>query len=316
MMDSIDKSIFIQLCGNCRVSYESLARKTGLSPTAVKNRVNNLIESGFVSQFKVILNHKYMDAEDFQAIVITDGTERIEELVNTIGTNPMVGHISTMASVNGGAYLVWGQYEGSEMLYELGSFLRGFPEVHTVEFHPLRKLGLHPQRKLGSKDAVLEVEFSKLQRRVLSALLKDPRMLMSDIAQETGLSPKSVRRALREIMDDDFVHFRARPDLAAGGLVNLNLKIEWDEKKKTIEDLDKWLRKEYPLEFWDPFVSALEPIVFAEFMVDDLHEAESISRRIRELPYVKSTTTLVSYSSAKFPYPAELKLREMIKAKT
>ncbi|MHA2072762.1 MAG: winged helix-turn-helix transcriptional regulator [Candidatus Thorarchaeota archaeon] len=308
MMDSIDKSIFIELCGNCRVSYESLARKTGLSPTAVKNRVNNLIESGFVSQFKVILNHKFMDAEDFQAIVITDGTERIEELVNTIGTNPMVGHISTMASVNGGAYLVWGQYEGSEMLYELGSFLRGSPEVHTVEFHPLRKL--------TSKDAILEVEFSKLQRRVLSALLKDPRMLMSDIAQKTELSPKSVRRALREIMDDEFVHFRARPDLAAGGLVNLNLKIEWDEKKKTIEDLDKWLRKEYPLEFWDPFVSALEPIVFAEFMVDDLHEAESISRRIRELPYVNSTTTLVSYSSAKFPYIAEIKLREMVKAKT
>jgi DNA-binding Lrp family transcriptional regulator len=308
MMDSIDKSIFIELCGNCRVSYESLARKTGLSPTAVKNRVNNLIESGFVSQFKVILNHKYMDAEDFQAIVITDGTERIEELVNTIGINPMVGHISTMASVNGGAYLVWGQYEGSEMLYELGSFLRGSPEVQTVEFHPLRKL--------VSKDAILEVEFSKLQRRVLSALLKDPRMLMSDIAQETGLSPKSVRRALREVMDDDFVYFRARPDLAAGGLVNLNLKIEWDEKKKTIEDLNKWLRNEYPLEFWDPFVSALEPIVFAEFMVDDLHEAESISRRIRELPYVKSTTTLVSYSSAKFPYIAEIKLREMVKVET
>jgi DNA-binding Lrp family transcriptional regulator len=307
MMDSIDKSIFIELCGNCRVSYESLARKTGLSPTAVKNRVNNLIESGFVSQFKVILNHNFMDADDFQVIVITDGTERIEELIEKIGNNPMVGHISTMASVNGGAYLVWGQFEGSKMLYELGSFLRGFPEVRNVEFHPLRKLVY--------KDSN-EVKFSKLQRRVLRALLKDPRMMMSDISQETGLSPKTVRRALREIVDDDFVYFRARPDLAAGGLVNLNLKIEWDEKKKSIKDLDRWLRKEYPLEYWDPFVSALEPVVFAEFMVDDLHEAESISRRIRELPYVKSTTTLVSYSSAKFPYLAELKLREMINIKT
>ncbi len=307
-MDSIDKSIFIELCGNCRVSYESLARKTGLSPTAVKNRVNNLIENGFVSQFKVILNHKFMDADDFQAIVITDGTESIDELINSIGTNPMVGHISTMASVNGGAYLVWGQYEGSEMLYELGSFLRGFPVVSNVEFHPLRKR--------VSKDAIGEVKFSKLHLRVLRALLKNPRMLMSDIAHETGLSPKTVRRALREIIDDAVVYFRARPDLAAGGLVNLNLKIEWDEKKKTIEDLEKWLRNEYPLEFWDPFVSALEPVVFAEFMVDDLHEAESISKRIRELPYVKSTTTLVSYSSAKFPYLAELKLRDLVKSGT
>jgi DNA-binding Lrp family transcriptional regulator len=307
-MDPIDKSIFSELCSNCRISYESLTRKTGLSPNAVKNRVNNLIDSGFVSQFKVILNHKIMDADSFQAIVITAGTENIEDLVNNIGASPMVGHISTMASVNGGAYLVWGQYQGSEMLYELGAFLRGFPEVNNVELHPLRKP--------ASRDSSAKIRFSKLQRRVLRALVKEPRMLMSDIAKETGLSPKTVRRALREIVDNDFVRFVARPDLAAGGLVNLNLKIAWDEKKKTIEDLVCWLKTQFPLEFWDPWVSALEPVVFAEFMVDDLHEAESISKRIRELPYVESTTTLVSYSSAKFPYLAELKLKEMISSET
>ncbi|MFW9802240.1 MAG: hypothetical protein ACFFFC_06295, partial [Candidatus Thorarchaeota archaeon] len=70
--------------------------------------------------------------------------------------------------------------------------------------------------------------------------------------------------------------------------------------------------EEYPIEFWDPWVSALEPIVFAEFMVEDLHDAELISKRVRELPHVKSSTTLVSYSSTKFPYLAETILREMV----
>ncbi|MFW9862036.1 MAG: Lrp/AsnC family transcriptional regulator [Candidatus Thorarchaeota archaeon] len=303
-MDQHDRTIFAKLCNDCRVSYESLARETGLSPNAVKNRVSNLIENGFVSQFKVILNHKMMDADTFQAVVITDGTENIEDFVNSIGESPMVGHISTVASVNGGAYLVWGQYSRIEMLSDLGGFLRSLKEVEDVELHPLRRL--------NPLDTPAKIRIPKLHRRVLRVLVKDPRMPMSDIAQETGLSPKTVRRALREINEAGFVKFVVRPDLAAGGLVNLNIRIAWDEKRYSIEDLVKWLMEEYPIEFWDPWVSALEPIVFAEFMVEDLHDAELISKRVRELPHVKSSTTLVSYSSTKFPYLAETILREMV----
>ncbi|MFW9803725.1 MAG: winged helix-turn-helix transcriptional regulator, partial [Candidatus Thorarchaeota archaeon] len=258
-MDQHDRTIFAKLCNDCRVSYESLARETGLSPNAVKNRVSNLIENGFVSQFKVILNHKMMDADTFQAVVITDGTENIEDFVNSIGESPMVGHISTVASVNGGAYLVWGQYSRIEMLSDLGGFLRSLKEVEDVELHPLRRL--------NPLDTPAKIRIPKLHRRVLRVLVKDPRMPMSDIAQETGLSPKTVRRALREINEAGFVKFVVRPDLAAGGLVNLNIRIAWDEKRYSIEDLVKWLMEEYPIEFWDPWVSALEPIVFAEFMV-------------------------------------------------
>jgi DNA-binding Lrp family transcriptional regulator len=274
----------------------------------VKNRVNNLIEKGFVSQFKVILNHKMMDADMFQAVLITDGTENIEDFVNSIGASPMVGHISTMASVNGGAYLVWGQYSGIEMLSKLGAFLRNLREIENVELHPLQRLDT-----VAKPD---KISLSKLHRRVLRVLINDPRMQMSDIAQKTELSPKTVRRALREITNNELVRFVVRPDLAAGGLVNLNIRITWDEKKNSIDDLVNWLRKEYPAEFWDPWVSALEPIVYAEFMVDDLHDAESISKRVREIPFVKSSTTLVSYSSTKFPYLAEIQLREMVESET
>ncbi|MFW9890520.1 MAG: winged helix-turn-helix transcriptional regulator [Candidatus Thorarchaeota archaeon] len=305
-MDQHDRTIFAKLCANCRVSYETLARETGLSPNAVKNRLNNLIENGLVSQFKVILNHKMMDADTFQGVVITDGTERIEDFVDSIGESPLVGHISTVASVNGGAYLVWGQYSKIEMLSELGGFLRSLKEVEDVELHPLRRL--------NPSDGPVKIRFPKLHRRVLRVLVNNPQMQMSDIAQETGLSPKTVRRALREINEDGFVKFVVRPDLAAGGLVNLNIRILWDEKMCSIEDLVKWLKEEYPIEFWDPWVSALEPVVFAEFMVGDLHDAELISKRVREFPCVKSSTTLVSYSSTKFPYLAEIRLREMVEA--
>ena len=119
-MDLNDRVIITDVCSNCRVSYESLARKTGLSPTTVKNRVRNLIESGLFSQFRAILDPRLIEADSFQAIVITNGTENIEEFVNHIGASPMVGHINTMASVTGGAYLVWGMYSGTDNLSEVG----------------------------------------------------------------------------------------------------------------------------------------------------------------------------------------------------
>ncbi|MHA2134716.1 MAG: Lrp/AsnC family transcriptional regulator [Candidatus Thorarchaeota archaeon] len=45
-MDRIDRTILSELCNNCRITYESLAKKTKLSANAVKNRVHHLIESG------------------------------------------------------------------------------------------------------------------------------------------------------------------------------------------------------------------------------------------------------------------------------
>ncbi|NHJ13574.1 MAG: Lrp/AsnC family transcriptional regulator [Candidatus Thorarchaeota archaeon] len=301
LLDTIDRKILSKLCTNCRVSYESLARETGLSPNAIKNRVASLIDTGVVAKFFVALDREVIGANYFQAIVVTDGTENIDRFVGLMGSNPMIGHISLLASVGGGAYLVWGQYIGTEMLHEIGAFMRSFKETLKVEMHPL----LH-------KDRGLKFKFKKVHLKVLKALIDDPRKLIADIAKESGLAPRTVRRALDEIAAGEAAWFVARPDLAAGGLVNINIRIELEEKKVSMNDMIEWLRSEYPVEFWDPWVSATESILFAEFVVDALYEAEAIAKKIRSLDHVRSTATLVTYSSLKYPYLGEIKLLQMI----
>ncbi|NHI83742.1 MAG: AsnC family transcriptional regulator [Candidatus Thorarchaeota archaeon] len=300
-MDRIDKKILSNLCTNCRVSYESLARETGLSPNAVKNRVAGLIDTGVVAKFFVALDREVIGANDFQAIVVTDGTENIDEFVDIMGRNSMIGHISLLATVGGGAYLVWGQYIGTEMLHEIGAFLRGLNETLKVEMHPLL-----------TNDRGLKFRFKKVHLKVLKALIDAPRRLIADIARESGLSSKTVRRALDEIAEEEAAWFAARPDLAAGGLVNINIRIDLDEKKVSMNDMIEWLHNEYPVEFWSPWVSATDSILFAEFVVDTLYEAEAIAKKIRGLDHVRSTATLVSYSSLKYPYLGEIKLRQML----
>ena len=299
-MDIVDKTIITEICHNCRVSYESLARKTGLSSSAVKNRVNALLDSGAISMFNVSLEAAMINGEFFLAVLKTDGREDIDTFLDQVGSHPAVGHISLLASAGGGAYLVWGEYLGSEMLMEIREFLAALDDITSVELHTV-------YGKRGQKS-----ELANLHLRVLSVLRSDPRMQIGDIAKETGLSPKTVRRAIREIVNAGGIVFSARPDMAAGHLVNFYVRFEFDEQKASREDVYEWLAKEYSLELWDPTPSVTAPVFFAEFVVSDLHDAERIARGIRSQDFVFSTATLVSYSNKKFPYYAQTLLDDLI----
>lgn len=291
----------VEVTRNCRTSYESLSLKTGLSANAIKNRVTSLLENGTISRFSIAFHAAMIDAEFFMAFVITDGTEDIDEFVKRMGENPMIGHISLLASASGGAYLVWGQYIGSSMLSELRMFLQSPPEVTDVELHTI--LG-----RFGKK-----MKLANLHLRILAQVQKDPRATISDIANECGLAAKTVRRAIREVSEGEGVVFSARIDMAAGKLVNFYVRFEWKEDETTLSDIVNWLREKYAVELWDPTPSTTDPILFAEFVVDNLYQVEEIARDIRNHPFVKSTTTLISYSNKKFPYLAEKKLDNVIR---
>lgn len=301
ILDAIDRTIILAVYENCRISYEALAQKVKLTPNAVKNRVHNLIAKGVLTHFLIVFNQSEIDAESFQAIVLTDGSEDPSKFVSTLGLSPMIGHANTLATVQGGAYLVWGEFIGTEMLHEVSTFLRNLDKVHDVDLYVV----LSPKREQKG-------EFSKLHLRVLNVLRSNPLMQTSEIAQLTGISAKTVRRALKEIAADGKVSFRGRADLAAGSLVNIHIRMEWDEKIISLEKLVKWLNKKYPVAFWFPFPSVTEPMMIAEFVVEDLKEAERISSEIRATDYVKSSTTMVAFSSGKFSYLSEIKLSEIL----
>lgn len=301
LLEDIDWTILSNLCDNCRVSYEQLSREVGLSPNAIKNRVNNLIDSGIVHKFHTTLDQGVSGADHYQAIVITDGMEDIDEFVESLGESPLIGHISILASAQGGAYLIWGQYLGVNGLRDTTSLLRASDHVKNVDFHTL--IHRSPKR---------EPNFTNLHLRVLRCLVKNPREQISEISKLLKISPKTARRALKEILESQQIRFVARPDLAAGGLVNIHIRIEWDEKLKSGEDIHAWLSDEFPFAYWSPWASAIEPLLFAEFVIRNLHEAEMIAKKIRAAPFVKSSRTLVSYSNAKFPYMSEALLIKII----
>ena len=300
-LDAIDRTIIQMAYANCRISYEALARIVKLTPNAVKNRVHNLIDSRVLSQFLITYAPGAIDAESYQAVVLTSGTENSEEFVKIMGTNPLIGHISTIATVKGGAYLLWGEFIGTEMLHEVSTFLRNLEEVEEVDLYVVLTDHEH-----------LTGEFTNLHLKVLRALQSNPLMQTSEIAQKTNITPKTVRRALREITEGGKVKFIARPDLAAGSLVNIHIRMYWNEKKIALPKLLNWLNEKYPIEFWSPFASATEPMMIAEFVVKDLQEAVRISSDLHQADFIDSSTIMVAFSSAKFSYLSQIRLEELL----
>ncbi|MFW9848680.1 MAG: winged helix-turn-helix transcriptional regulator [Candidatus Thorarchaeota archaeon] len=284
-MDDTDRRILQELQRNCRVSYEKLSRELGITGNSVKRRVKKLIDEGVIDSFVLILSFAMVGAEPMLTLVELDGTQDDEEIIEKIGHHPFVNRVGFDSH---GWLVVWVEYIGVEGLSEISSFIRGLEGVREVELNPL------PPNNRGKK-----IEFSNTQLRVLKVLRKDPRMPVSQIAKEAGITTKRTRRVIRELEESEAVWFSAKVNVNAGSSTRFVLRLSWDEKKISSQDIEKYAREKYPHMYEGAHVSASNPRMFAMFTADHIRIAESVARDLQKLPSVDHEITVI-------PYPAHL----------
>ncbi|MHA1949447.1 MAG: Lrp/AsnC family transcriptional regulator [Candidatus Thorarchaeota archaeon] len=299
-MDSVDRKILWELDADCRQSYEKLGQKIGLSANAVRKRVEKLTDDGLIVRFMVVPHNAVIDADFISIMVYTDGKENQRDLIQLMGNHPVVHHVSPIVSTEGGAYHLFGQYTGIDMMSELGQYLTEQERVTDVKQYPV----LFPK---GEK-----IELTKIQLRALACLVDDPRGTISEIAKCSKLSTRIIRRTINQLQESRVVRFTVRWDINAGDNTSFWIMIRWNQKKATHEALIETLSNDFQNEYWTSFVVATEPIVFARFVVDNLNRASQISEIVKELDFTESTQTLVCYSSSDFSWLGESLLRDMI----
>ncbi|UCE10603.1 MAG: winged helix-turn-helix transcriptional regulator [Candidatus Thorarchaeota archaeon] len=300
-MDYIDKGILFGLLMNCRTPYRTLARNFNMTANAIKKRVQKLIDTGVIVQFTVDLSPAMIEGENFLAVISTDGKENQEEYVNRLGSHMLVREVGALS---GSTYLVIGMSTGSESLRDLGSFFRGMENVNDVELHSLVKDALHGRK----------TELTKLQLRILRCLVENPRMSTGEIAERTGLTVRRTRTTINKLLDSGAVSLGIRWNLSAGeGFVFL-LRISWDEKAGSLEDVLQFIAENFPVEFYGPMVSATEPVVFAAFVVEQFRDTDRISKKIAAAPFVVSCQTLLGRPPVSFTDIRRARLEEMIRA--
>jgi DNA-binding Lrp family transcriptional regulator len=300
LLDPIDKRLILELDDNCRATFQELALKLGMTANAVRKRVTKLIEQGVIEEFVAIMRPAMTGAELLLALVHTDGLENEETLINEMGRYRGVVQTGLIASIKGRTYLVFAEYIGATGLMELRKFLCGLESVIDVEMHTLL-------RQRGSK-----IKLTKLHLRVLRQLQEDARMSITDIANNTGLSARRVRRTLSDITESGAFWLAARWNLSAGEDTEFYVRMEIDEQKADREAVDEFLRSKFANEYWLSFHSAIEPAVFAKFVTEHFREADAISRVIKHEQFVKSTSVLICFPVHKFTRLSQLMLQEKL----
>ncbi|MGY5873246.1 MAG: Lrp/AsnC family transcriptional regulator [Candidatus Thorarchaeota archaeon] len=299
-MDSIDKNILLALDSNCRISYQALSNRLGITANAIKKRLDRLIETRVIEEFVVALRPEMVGSEYLVALIQTDGTEDEEQLIEYLGANLNVIQAGQIVTSSNRLYFVHCEYISSGGLKDLSTFFRRIEPIIDLELHTVPTLRGTP------------FDIERLHLQVLKLLLEDARMQVSQIANRLGITARRAGRAIQEMMDSGAFWFSARWNLSLGNNTEFYLKITHDEKTSTKESVDQWFRETYPNEYWFSFNSAMEPVLFAKFVTDHFRDAREIARAANNEPFSCSVDILLSYPVTKFPRVGMLKIQQLI----
>nr|KXH73958.1 MAG: hypothetical protein AM325_13380 [Candidatus Thorarchaeota archaeon SMTZ1-45] len=287
LMDSVDIGILRALGENCRASYQEMGRNLGMTANAVKKRVNKLVESGTIHNFVVYLSPEMADIEFYLAIVNTVGIGIEEKVLEKVVEDP---HVFSTGRLSDGNCIVFAEYEGSENESKFEQFLQEIDGITGVEIHNL----LSPRGK--------KVDFKPLQIRVLRCLVEDPRIAATEIATKTGLTPRRVRRIIKELLEGGGLNFVARLNLNAGPGIIYYAQIVWNKDRATHTEVEYWLDKEFAGEYFDSHISASAPMMLSLFVVEHLRDVELLSMKISQGPMIESVKAI-------FPFPTKKNVR-------
>ena len=296
-LDLIDKNILRSLSRDCRTSYRDIAKSLGMSATTIKGRIDDLVEAGIIIGFTVEFSYAMINSEVMFVWLVTDNKEDQEQFVEEIARTRGIRQI---VPFYGGDYLIFFEYCNSHDLGEVSMAIRRNPHVSSIEMHTL----IAP---IGQKTTI-----SNLQLRVLKELLADARMEISDIARRSGLSVKIVRRTLRELKESEAIRFSTllRPNV--GNRVTFLLKLRWDPKQVSREEIVELLVKDYEDEFWNITPSASDSFLIGIVIVDNLNQMDAMTSTIKSIPSVTYAEAFIYRPPYNFKSLERIHLEEAI----
>jgi len=195
-MDKTDVILIQLLLANSRLSYGKLAEELGLSVNAVHKRIQSLIETGVIRKFTAKVGAL---AVNFVPVFIS-GTSQLSSFQGLPDKLKTQGSIYWLA-IGGGKYLYIGAYlRRIDELESLVGYIKkeagiSEPTVGIMAFPPSPHLNLKP-----SDMALYDLDY-----RIIRSLKDNSRKAISDVADELGVSAKTVRRRLSRMIKNGLI---------------------------------------------------------------------------------------------------------------
>ena len=226
-MDKTDVVLSLLLLANSRTPYSELANKLGLSVNAVHKRIKSLVETGIIRTFTAKVSLFYLKA--LNVIVFGRSEARsIDEACKKLGENDSTYWVA----VASGNYLYVGAYLVN--ISELEPYVAFVgkeaqitdPTVGIIQFD-----SWFPPSSSTSISATLK----PLDYQIISALQKNSRKNIPEVAKELGISAKTVRRRLSKMISDGSIDLSIEwyPDASNDimTMFHLGLKASVDKRK-------------------------------------------------------------------------------------
>jgi Lrp/AsnC family leucine-responsive transcriptional regulator len=285
-MDKIDVTLIQLLLVNCRRSYSELADKLGLSVNAVHKRIQSLIETGVIRKFTAKLGGL---AANFVNVFIW-GTSQLDSLQNLPDKLKTQGSIYWLA-VGGGKYLYVGAYLRSiNELEPLVSYIRkeaqiADPTVGIMAASPF---------PLPANLAYIDTTLYDLDYQIIASLKDNARKAISDVADELGVSAKTVRRRLARMIKNWLIELSVAwyPDASNDIITLFDLHLKPDTDMGIAYNI---LKKYSPnvLFYWS-FANIPDTATFAVW-TNSMKELQSIRENLEKEAVVLSIVPNILY---------------------
>ena len=121
---------------------------------------------------------------------------------------------------------------------------------------------------------------------------------------------------IRELEECEALRFVSLVELGAAASLPFIVRILWDEKIATYSTITDWLLKDYPLQHWETYVSASEPVIYSLLLADDITSLTETVRSIRQNKNVTNAKVMIGGYHRFFSSLRHEKLNKMVKERS
>jgi DNA-binding Lrp family transcriptional regulator len=298
-LDAIELDIVKALIQDCRLSYQELSKRVGITRSAVKKRIDRLVETNVIHEYVVRLSSEMTKMEYAFAILEFESPPDENEVLKALSRSQSITQVSKTFDKR---FVVFAVYFSIDELSDLTTLIWSLEGLKDVKLYPKFMV-----------DRGGTMELTGVHKKILRALMKNARMSIADIAKETGLTSRRVTKALGQMRDSGAVRFTIRLTENVGEKgTEVVTTVGWDAKQISLDKVMQWLQDEFHENYIAGDPLATEPIILVEFTVDHVRDVDTLSARLRKAEFITSVDSMLLFPSHRLSDPRARKLDEYL----
>jgi DNA-binding Lrp family transcriptional regulator len=284
-IDTVDLKIIVCLSRDCRASYTKIASIVGITPNAIKERINTIVCNGIIQSFIVNVNPALFGYE--KECFLT--AKHFYKNTTTISEDDIVKQLNLLGDVR-----VYAELLERSAIFVI-SLKPGAEDKITLVGDLLKQSALDVEYAfMNYRPIPIKVHTSDF--KIIKALLSNPKMQVESIAKETSLSTNTVTRRLEKLRENQIVEFgviRVMSSMQLTGYIEFGVMIHLEDDSVYQSVVEKIYQEMQEYFFAIPHANQKEGI-YLVFFCPNIPTVDLILRRLESYKGVTGTEAFIT----------------------